>query len=63
MLLYSSCVVAFIIQHTYYYISNINWDERSYKAYSSLVVPFSDDGNRVTLAMGCHHTLSINKHD
>ncbi len=47
----------------YYYISNINWDERSYKTYSSLVVPFSDDGERVTLAMGCHHTLSINKHD
>ncbi len=47
----------------YYYVSAINWDERSYKTYSSLIVPFSEDGERVTLAMACHHTLGITKYD
>ena len=47
----------------YSYTSNIKWDERSYKTYSSLIVPFSEDGERVTLAMACHHTLAINKYD
>lgn len=47
----------------YHYISNINWDDRSYKTYSSLVVPFSNDGDKVTLAMACHHTLAITKYD
>ena len=47
----------------YFYISNVKWDERRYKTYSSLIVPFSDDGERVTLAMACHCTISINKYE
>lgn len=47
----------------YHYISNITWDERNYRTYSSLVVPFSDQGDKVTLSMACHHTLSIDKYD
>ncbi len=46
----------------YHYISNITWDDRTYKTYSSLIVPYSDDGDRVTLAMACHHTLKITKY-
>lgn len=47
----------------YHYISNVNWDERKYKNYSSFVVPFSDGNERVTLAMACHHTLAVSKSD
>jgi hypothetical protein len=46
----------------YFYASKINWDERNFKNYSSLIVPFSDDGERVTLCMACHHTLGISKY-
>jgi len=46
----------------YYYISNITWDDRRYKTYSSLIVPYSDDGERVTLAMACHHTLGLTRY-
>lgn len=46
----------------YYYVSNVTWDNREYKTYSSLIVPYSDDGVRVTMAMACHHTLGITKY-
>ena len=50
-------------QEPYFYISNVKWDDRRYKTYSSLVVPFSEDGERVTLSMACHCTISINKYE
>lgn len=50
------------LKKPYFYESNINWDEKSYKTYSSLIVPFSEDGDNVTLCMACHHALGISKY-
>ena len=47
------------LKKPYIYTSKINWDKRKYKTYSSLVLPFSDDGINVNLSMSCHHTLKI----
>lgn len=50
------------LKKPYLYSSDIKWDDRRFKTYSSLIVPFSEDGENVTLAMACHHTLAINKY-
>ena len=49
------------LKKPYTYTSDIKWDDRRYKTYSSLIVPFSEDGDNVTLAMACHHTLATTK--
>ena len=50
------------LKKPYFYTSNINWDERKYKTYSSLILPFSEDGENVTLCMACHHSLGVSRY-
>lgn len=49
------------LKKPYIYSSDVKWNDRSFKTYSSLIVPFSEDGENVTLAMACHHTLATTK--
>jgi len=51
------------LKKPYTYSSDVKWNKRSYKTYSSLILPFSEDGENVTLTMACHHTLATTKFD